>query len=114
MGRLEGNVEAVVERLDAQSENLRELRAENQRDHGEVMRRLEQLTVAIGAKADNTRVNDHATRLRTLEDHRSQTVGAAAQNARDQRRAELYVASIGVIVGAIIGVLTVLAATGNL
>jgi len=114
LGRLEGNVEALSDRVGAVSENLRELRTENARDHAAVVRTLEEIRGGLQRKADTTRVNDHASRIDSLEKTRDEQRGAEARDTRHERRASLYLAALSVLGGIAIGVLSVLAATGNL
>lgn len=76
IGRLEGNVEALSERIGTVSENLRDLRSENAHDHGEVIRRLEQIHGRLDQKADVARVNNHAARIDSLEATRDKGDGA--------------------------------------
>lgn len=96
IGKLEGTVEALTQ-------GVGELRAENARDHAEVVASIERLGAKLEAKADNIRVDDHALRIDSLEQTRDK--GRGFMLALVAIQSTLLLAS---------AVLSVLAATGNL
>lgn len=75
LGKLEGNVDALNERVAAVSENLRELRRENSQDHGEVIRRLDGIRDELLGKAPVERVEAVEKRTDSLEATRDRDGG---------------------------------------
>lgn len=110
IGRIEGKLIALGERVSALAEGMRELRVENTHDHGAVMKELKELRGELASKADTTRVNNHADRIDRLESERDKRSGADEHSSKQERRAGMFVGaaisllSVGVtIAGLLIG-----------
>lgn len=74
-GRLEGNVESLQREMIT-------MREQNSREHGTVVATLEEIKSKLDAKADVTRVDNHAARIRELENKASQDTGEKSGAAK--------------------------------
>lgn len=70
LGELIGEVRSL-------GKQVAEMRAENTVEHGEVVRRLEELRQEVSNKASEEWVKDHETRIDSLESTRDKGAGAA-------------------------------------
>lgn len=90
IGRLEGGQEAIEKSIAGMQE-------QNSREHAEVVRQLEGIRADLGAKADTTRVDNHAKRIREIEDNDLHGTGEAAGTERTLKLLQgLIVLAIGV------------------
>lgn len=70
IGRLEGGQRAI-------ERGIADMAAQNSHEHGEVIGEIRALRTEVGKKADSTRVDNHAGRIRSLEDTRKEGSGVA-------------------------------------
>lgn len=96
-------MEELSARADAISKNVRDLREDITRDHGEVLARLDRIDDRLGSKVDYGWVKEIHDRTDALERARDKFSGGV--------RALVAINALAILV---VGVLGVLAATGNL
>jgi hypothetical protein len=91
LGELIGEVRAL-------GKQVAEMRAENTVEHGEVVRRLEELRQEVGGKASEEWVKDHEGRIDSLESTRDEGKGAAFAVKVAQGVGLFLIAALGIIV----------------
>lgn len=107
LGRLEGNLDAMKDRVEALSEGVRELRNESTQGHAEVMRRLDKIGDRTAEKAPLDRVEAVEKRADSLEATRDRDGGEGDIG-------KLIVRTVYAAAVLIVAILGYLAGTGTL
>jgi hypothetical protein len=92
IGRLEGGQRAI-------ERSIADMAAQNSREHGEVVAEIRGLRDDISRKADNSRVDNHAGRIRSLEDTRKEGSGAVRTIRAGQGLLALALVVLSYVVG---------------
>lgn len=103
IGRLEGGQRAIERSIAGLSEQI-------DRNNAELTRQVERVHSRLDTKADAARVDNHAARIRDLENRDAQDVGKAEGEAASDKRALQIIQGI-VFVATII--MTALLASGR-
>ncbi len=113
VGKIDGKVDALGERVGGLERGQREFAAQSSREHAEVRRDFKEAVREIKEEM-TSRLDEQHGRIDGLEAVNDRERGAEDQDKRRGRQVSTFVAGLFSLAGLVVGVLTVLAATGHI